>query len=90
MLVISLADCIGVPNNLKLYRLTDIEWHRLNAKHIRDRTGRLTICKSVKSWLTFGSLLQRPLPLAPLLNRQVEQDGSVLVEQDGGKGVFLM
>ena len=84
MLVISLADCIGVLNNLKLYRLTDIEWHRLNAKQIRDRTGRLTICKSVKSWLTFGSLLQRPLPLplAPLLNRQVEQDG--------GKGVFLM
>jgi hypothetical protein len=34
-------------------------------------------------------LLPRPLPLAPLLNRQVE-DGSVLVELDDGKGVFLM
>ena len=78
MLVISLADCIGVPNNLKLYRLTDIELHRLNAKQIRDRTGRLTICKSVKSWLTFGSLL--PRPLAPLLNRQVEQDGGIAVQ----------
>ena len=64
--------------------------HRLNAKQIRDRTGRLTICKSVKSWLTFGSSLQRPLPLAPLLNRQVAQDGSVVVEQHDGKGVFLM
>ena len=80
MLVISLADCIGVPNNLKLYRLTDIELHRLNAKQIRDRTGRLTICKSVKSWLTFGALLLRPLPLGPLLNRKVEQDGSVVVQ----------
>jgi hypothetical protein len=35
-------------------------------------------------------LLERPLPLVPLLNRQVEQDGSVLVEQHDGKGVFLM
>jgi len=35
-------------------------------------------------------LLQRPPPLAPLLNRRVEQDGSVLVEQDDGRGVFLM
>ena len=69
MLVISFADCIGVPNNLKLYRLTDIELHRLNAKHIRDRTGRLTICESVKCWLTFGSLLQRSLLPAPLLKR---------------------
>jgi hypothetical protein len=25
-----------------------------------------------------------------LLNRQVQQDGSVLVEQHDGKGVFLM
>jgi hypothetical protein len=33
----------------------------------------------------------RPLPPgAPLLNRQAEQDGSVVVEQDDGKGVFLM
>jgi hypothetical protein len=80
MLIIPLADCIGVPNNLKLYRLTDIELHRLNAKHIRDRTRRLTICESVKSWLTFGSLLHRPLPLAPLLDRQVEQDGCVVVQ----------
>ena len=75
-----MADCIGVPNNLKLYRLTDIELHRLNAKQIRDRTGRLTICKSVKSWLTFGSLPQRPLPLAPLLSREVEQDGCVVIQ----------
>jgi hypothetical protein len=33
----------------------------------------------------------RPLPPgAPLLNRPVERDGSVVVEQDDGKGVFLM
>jgi hypothetical protein len=35
-------------------------------------------------------LLPRPPPLAPLLNRQVAQDGSVLVEQHDGKAVFLM
>jgi hypothetical protein len=35
-------------------------------------------------------LLPRPLSLVPLLNRQVQQDGSVLVEQHDGKGVFLM
>jgi hypothetical protein len=35
-------------------------------------------------------VLERLLPLVLLLNRRVEQDGSVLVEQHDGKGVFLM
>jgi hypothetical protein len=86
MIVVSLADCIGVPNNLKLYGLTDVELHRLNAKHIRNRTGRLTMCKSVKSWFHLGQLQRPP---APGLNRQMEQNGSVVVPQDDGKGVFF-
>jgi len=80
---------MGAPNNLKLCRLTDIELHRLNAKHIRGRTGRFAICKSVKCWLTFGSLLPPPLPLVPLLDRRVEKAGALWPKVDG-KGLPLM